>query len=278
MTSRVLLTGASGFVGRAVTSNLLKSNLKLRLVSRIGSRFTDEVRDSADRVIESPDIFHEDADWWASTCEGVEFVIHLAWYTNHHDYLYSARNLDCLIGTLNLARGFARAGGIRFIGIGTCLEYDLRGEKVSVSNALNPLLPYSAAKASAYLTLTQFFREESISFSWCRLFHLYGDGEDANRLFPFVRSRIQRNEVVKIRGSNQVRDYMDVKEAGARIGKVAVGTVDGPINICSGLPVTIKSVAEAIADEYGKRSLLQFGRQPDNPRDPEYIVGIPSAI
>ena len=278
MTSRVLVTGASGFVGRAVTSNLLKSNLKLRLVSRVGSQFTDEVLDATDRVIQSPDIFQEDADWWASVCEGIETVIHLAWYTKHRDYLYSTKNIDCLIGTLNLARGFARAGGSRFVGIGTCLEYDLRGEKVSVSTALNPLLPYSAAKASAYLNLTQFLGEENISFSWCRLFHLYGDGENANRLFPFLRCGIEKGEVVMIRGSNQVRDYMDVKEAGVLIGKVALSIVNGPLNICSGRPVTIKSVAEGIADEYGKRSLLQFGRLPDDPRNPEYIVGIPSAI
>ena len=81
-----------------------------------------------------------------------------------------------------------------------------------------------------------------------------------------------------IRGSNQVRDYMDVKEAGVLIGKIALSSVDGPINICSGRPVTIKCVAQGIADEYGKRSLLEFGCQPDDPRNPEFIVGIPSSI
>ena len=54
----------------------------------------------------------------------------------------------------------------------------------------------------------------------------------------------------------------------------ALGPDQGPINICSGKPVTVREVAEAIADEFGRRDLLRFGARADNLLDPPCVVGI----
>jgi len=48
----------------------------------------------------------------------------------------------------------------------------------------------------------------------------------------------------------------------------------GAFNICSGKPVTVRELAQSIADEYGKRDLLKFGARKENPVDPPYLVGI----
>ena len=55
----------------------------------------------------------------------------------------------------------------------------------------------------------------------------------------------------------------------------ALGHVQGPVNICSGVPVTVRELAERIADDYGRRDLLRFGTYPDNLVDPPRIVGVP---
>jgi nucleoside-diphosphate-sugar epimerase len=54
----------------------------------------------------------------------------------------------------------------------------------------------------------------------------------------------------------------------------ALGTVQGPVNICSGIPITVRHLAEQIADECGRRDLLHFGVRPDNLIDPPYVVGL----
>jgi dTDP-6-deoxy-L-talose 4-dehydrogenase (NAD+) len=72
-----------------------------------------------------------------------------------------------------------------------------------------------------------------------------------------------------------VRDFLDVRDAGRMIADVALGTVTGPVNICSGVPTTVRQLAERIADEYGRRDLLRFGVRPDNLFDPPRVVGIP---
>tara|TARA_Y200000002_G_C22663177_1_gene656767 strand:- start:1874 stop:2089 length:216 start_codon:yes stop_codon:yes gene_type:complete len=71
---------------------------------------------------------------------------------------------------------------------------------------------------------------------------------------------------------------MNVEDAGNIIAKIAVGTRDGVINVCSGKPVTVREMAEKIADEYGRRDLLKFGAREDNLIDPDYVVGVPNII
>jgi dTDP-6-deoxy-L-talose 4-dehydrogenase (NAD+) len=83
---------------------------------------------------------------------------------------------------------------------------------------------------------------------------------------------------VALTAGNQVRDFLDVREAGQRIAKVAISNITGPINICSGTPATVREIAESIADEYGRRDLLKFGARPENPVDPAFIVGVPSPL
>ena len=113
-------------------------------------------------------------------------------------------------------------------------------------------------------------------FAWCRLFYLYGEGEDLRRLVSYVRGRLQAGEPAELSSGSQVRDFLDVREAARMVVDVALGSLEGPVNICSGTAVTVRELAERIADEFGRRDLLRFGARPDNPVDPPCVVGIRS--
>jgi dTDP-6-deoxy-L-talose 4-dehydrogenase (NAD+) len=78
--------------------------------------------------------------------------------------------------------------------------------------------------------------------------------------------------------ATRFRDFLDVQEAGKCIAKVVMGSHTGPLNICSGQPVTVRELAESIADEYGQRDLLKFGARAENPVDPPFVAGIPSTL
>ena len=88
-------------------------------------------------------------------CEGVDRIVHLAWIATPGVYLTAPENLDCLQGTLTMAKGAVRAGVKKFVGIGTCFEYDLCGGLLSTATPLNPTTPYAAAKAGAFLALSR---------------------------------------------------------------------------------------------------------------------------
>jgi len=274
MTGPVLITGATGFVGHQVLRQLANSSVEIRAVIREGSQ--DKLIEGVplEEVITTPDLFAESADWWAEACEGVDTVIHVAWYAEPGEYLQSPRNLDCLTGSVNMAKGASRAGVRRVVGIGSCFEYDLTGGKLSVESPLKPLSLYAAAKAAVFSTLSQFLPSQGIEFLWCRLFYLYGDGEDSRRLVPYIRSMLAAGKPAELSSGDQIRDFTDVAVAGEMIADEAMGARQGAVNICSGVPITVREIAEKIADEYGRRDLLHFGVRPENEIDPPFVVGI----
>ena len=182
--------------------------------------------------------------------------------------------MECLQGTLTLAKGAANARVRRFIGIGTCFEYDLSNGFLTVETPLKPLTPYAAAKAATFIALNHFLSMQNIEFVWCRIFYLYGEGEDLRRLVPYLRTKLSAGEKVELTSGNQIRDYLDSNLAGKLIVDSALGTTIGPVNICSGIPITVRQLAEKIADEYGRRELLQFGAREDNGFNPPLVVGV----
>jgi dTDP-6-deoxy-L-talose 4-dehydrogenase (NAD+) len=274
MSKLVLVTGAGGFVGRHVLHVLSERRIPVRAVVRESRVESPENANPIEDIRTTPNLFAENADWWTSVCKDVDTVIHLAWYVEPSTYLHSDKNLECLIGTIDLAKGAAQAGVRRFVGIGTCFEYDLDEGRLSVNTPLRPLTPYGAAKAATFLVLSQWLPPRHVEFCWCRLFYLYGEGEKQDRFVPYLRKKLALGEPAKLTSGQQVRDYLDVRDAAHMIVDAALGEERGPVNICSGEPKTIRQFAEQIADEYGRRDLLRFGARPDNPIDPPVILGI----
>ena len=274
MTGLVLLTGATGFVGRQVLRALGERGVQVRAVVRDGKQANLANMGSIETVVTTPDLFAEDAAWWAVVCAGIDTVIHVAWYAEPGKYLQSAKNFDCLAGTLDLAKGAAQAKVRRFVGIGTCSEYDLTGGMLAVSTPLRPTTPYAGAKAAAFIALSQLLPQQDVEFAWCRLFYLYGEGEDSRRLVPYLRVRLAAGEVAELTRGEQVRDFLDVRNAGRMIVDSALSDINGPVNTCSGVPISVRELAEQVADEYGRRDLLKFGVRPDNIFDPPFVVGV----
>ena len=275
MKKRVLITGATGFVGRQVLSSLYETDVDLVLVIRVGSEPPLPLASGVEIVFTS-DLFKESAEWWATVCQGVDVVIHTAWYAEPTIYQQSPKNFDCVAGTLQLASGCITAGVQRFIGVGSCSEYDMSFGYLSIDTPLNPTTPYARAKADTFLALSKLLPRQNIEFAWARLFYLYGEGEDARRLVPYLRARLSEGKPADLTSGTQIRDYLDVADAGAQVAALGLGKVCGAVNICSGQPLTVRKLAEQIADEYGRRDLLRFGVRADNHFDPPCVVGIRS--
>ena len=274
MTDRVLLTGATGFVGRQVLRSLRDRGCSVRIVVREESQNGFTHLDNDLEVVTTTDLFSANDAWYVQVCQDVDTIIHVAWKVEPRTYLQSAKNLDCLVGTLALARGAVAAGVRRFVGIGTCFEYDFSGGKLYEDTPLRPLTPYAGAKAAAFMALSQWLPSQHVEFAWCRLFYLYGEGENELRFVPYLRGKLAAGEPAELTSGTQIRDYLDVQRAGEQIVDVALGQDKGPVNICSGVPISIRELAEKIADEYGQRQLLRFGARPENQTDPPVILGI----
>lgn len=270
----VALTGANGFVGRQILHKLLSTDCRVRVIVRDSAPFESLMSSGQIEVAITPDLFSESPTRLAELVADSETLVHCAWYSEHGKYLTSPLNLACLTGSLNLAVAFAGAGGKRFVGLGTVAEYATSGAPLAPDSPLDPTTLYAACKASTYLVLRSFLGQQDVAFAWCRLFYLYGEGEDARRLVPYIHGQLATGSEALLTSGTQVRDFLDVGEAAEMISQVALGPIEGAVNICSGQPETVRALAERIADEYGRPDLLRFGARPENLFDPPFVVGV----
>lgn len=220
-------------------------------------------------------MFAQNADWWADQCKDVDKIAHFAWIATPGVYLTAPENLNCLSGTLALAEGAARAGVEKFLGVGTCFEYDVNARLLGTDTPLRPTTPYAGAKAAAFQALSNWLPAQGVQFVWARLFYLYGEGEHPQRLVPYLHAKLMAGEPVDLTSGRQVRDFLNASQGASMLADALFGDVEGAFNVCSGIPVTVRQMAEAIAADYGRPDLLRFGTRPDNHVDPECIVGLP---
>ena len=276
MTVNVVLTGGTGFVGRHVARELVARGCAVTCVVRSGT--AERLPGGVAEVVEVEDLFAQTAGWWDSVLPTGARLVHTAWTATPGKYINDPANLDCLAGTIALVQGAIAAGMAKVVGIGTCIEYRLGNAPLDIDTSLDPQSPYAGAKAAAFLALSTTLAQTEIAFAWCRLFYLHGEGEHPGRLVPSLHERLSRGEVVELTEGHQTRDFLDVAEGARRIVAVALGETTGPVNICSGQPVTVRELALEIAGRYGREDLLRFGARAENPFDPAFVVGVPTII
>ncbi len=268
-----MVTGGNGFVGRHVVRALLDSGIQTSIVCRSRAPAT-----SLDHRLHSihttQNLFTDTPDRLAELLTGIDTLIHCAWCTDQPDYPSSHLNVECLEGTLRLARAFMASGGKRFVGVGTCAEYATSNAALTVTAPLRPTTLYASCKAAAFLVLDSLLPTAETSFVWCRLFYLYGDGEHSHRLTPTVRRHLEQGIPIPLTDGTQIRDFLDVREAGRMIATVSTTACTGAVNVCSGTGVTIRAYVERLAADAGRNELLQFGVRPANAFDPPVVIGI----
>ncbi|MDR1267014.1 MAG: NAD(P)-dependent oxidoreductase [Holosporales bacterium] len=268
----VLVTGGTGSIGRCIVEALCAAGRSVRVVARPRKEKPFAGLGNLLEVVETSDVFSESGDWWKQVYRGVGTVVHVAWVTDpERQHMSSLDNVDCLAGTLQMGQWAIESGVRRFVGIGTFREYDAcYGAFYSTETPLQPVTLYDSAKISAFYVLRDLFGMSETEFAWCRIFSLCG--EDARHcLAARISSRIAMGEPMEL--TEGVSDFWEVSDAGRRIAEVALGSEQGAVNICSGVPKMVRSLAEDIADGYGRRDLLRFYPQRRDSSMPLVVVG-----
>ncbi len=267
-----LITGANGFIGKHIVKKLSLCGFQLKTIVREGSD-TSFLKKNNIKIIETKNLFQESREWWEDILVDVDILFHLAWYVNPKDYLDSYQNIECLIGTIKIAKIASERNVKKFIGLGTCFEYEESLKDLTVDSPLNPKTLYAATKVSTYYILLNLLKFSNTKFLWCRLFYLYGDGEKSGRLVPYIINNLKKNKYVELKTPNNIIDYLDVEKAAEQIIRASLSDQEGSINICSGIGISVREFALSLALNYKKTHLI---KEFINTIEQKRIVGKPN--
>lgn len=274
LTYNILITGATGFVGGNIVKSLRNKDIKLTVIQRGQKKISiDGYKKNINRIV-TDDLFEENTHWWLNVLKEIDCVIHSAWFVKPPNYLESNLNHKCLEGSITMAEAIVKSEVKKVVGIGTCFEYDLSFGLLSIDTPLLPHTLYGKAKVELFKKMNELFSANDIGFAWCRLFYVYGEGEHKNRLFPTLIDGIKQGKKIQLTNGNQIRDFISIDTASRWIADVALSDDEGAINICSGVPVTVRQFSEQILGIYGgNKSLLEFGTKKRDAFDPPIVLG-----
>lgn len=265
---RILLTGASGFVGHHALSSLSAAGAEVHAVSRQRQSPDMGVRWHLADLLK-PGTPAKLVDEVRPDC-----VLHLAWTVEHGVFWTDPTNLEWSAATLSLAAAATKAGVRRFVGVGTCYEYEWP-ENASCDERRTPLAShtlYDTSKDACRRTMEVHFAAAKMSFAWARLFFLYGPAEGPDRLVSSIARNLVAEKPAACSRGRAVRDFMDVRDAGAALAAIALSDVEGAINVGTGQGYPVSAVASSLGELAGRPDLVRIGDLPDRIGEPPFIV------
>jgi len=266
---RVLLTGASGFVGSPCVGLLREHGFEVHAVS--GGR---RPLGAGAHVTWQGDLL--DPNFVALLIEqsAPTHLLHLAWYAVPGAFWNADENLAWAGASLDLLRRFVSRGGQRVVVAGSCAEYDWRhGYCVEELTPTQPTTLYGSCKNAVWEVLRRHAAGHSCSAAWARLFFAFGPGEQRGRLVPDVIEALRAGGEAHCTAGTQLRDFLHVRDVASALVQLLDSEVTGAVNISSGEPVAVKEMVGRIATYLRAPDRLRLGVLPERPGDPPLLVG-----
>lgn len=262
---RVLVTGATGFIGSQILEPLTKLGYEVHATYQTKRPDSNKLATWHKANL----LEHESIEALLREVAPTHLV-HFAWYVNATDYKTSPENDKWTESSVLLLRTFADLGGQKAVFAGTCMEYDWNTSRKALAETsrIAPATPYGAAKARTRALCEQYAQTHGISFAWGRIFNVYGPGEADRRLVPRIIRAFLTGTSAEI-SAGVTLDYSYVEDVARAFAEILDSAVQGDINIASGIPITPAEIVEVIAEITGSSTTVQMLYTSPSP---EYVV------
>jgi nucleoside-diphosphate-sugar epimerase len=272
MPARILVTGAGGFVGAAVSKAAVEAGHEVvAVVRKDASRLAGIASAISVQRVELLDTASVAA---LLASAKPDIVIHSAWEGVGGALRSGDIQLDNIRITVALADASITAGARKFVGIGSQAEYGRYDRRIVETDLPQPTMLYGAAKLAACHLAAQRCREAGIEFAWLRLFSVYGPGDNANWLIPSIATSLVRGKAPKCTAGTQKWDYLHIDDVAAAM--LAAATADGAtgvFNLSSGDSVAVRTIVEMLRDFAAPGLKLAFGELPFGPDQIMHLEG-----
>ena len=264
---KILITGAKGFLGTAsVRAALARGHEVAALVRGSSERLRDFQITRIAGDLENP-------DWIALEKFGAEACLHAAWIATPGEYLTSPANRDFLTWSTAFLSRLAAIGMQHSVVLGTCIEY--APQRTPLREDMSPLAP-ATPYAQAKDELRRALERRILPHCWARIFYPYGPGEDPRRLATSIIRRTLKKEDIILKTPDSVKDYIFVDDVAAALLAAVEKRALGALNIGTGLGVTVREIATAIAKILGKPARIAVPEVVPDPYD--HIVADPARL
>lgn len=265
---KILLTGASGYLGTHVLERLRQSGLEVVLLGRSRPRGAEALH-----FIEA-DLLGDDDLTPRLREVGVTHLLHLAWYAEYGKYWTSPLNMRWLDASLRLLQAFGDSGGRHVAMAGTCAEYDWHhGYLREDTTPLAPASLYGVAKDATRRMATALCAARGMTLAWGHVFFPFGPGEARQRMLPSLIEVFRGRAAPFGVNTTAYRGMLPVADAAQALVHLLLHGCDGRYNICSGQPALLGDVVSHLAQLCGADPNPVLNLATARPDDPQMLVG-----
>jgi nucleoside-diphosphate-sugar epimerase len=271
--ARVLVTGATGFIGSHVVRRLVADGAEVHaLTSGVSSIYPTRLVELRDRLtLHAGSLTDRSAMDVVADASRPDVVLHLAAYT--HVGKSWDRVDECIQvnvqGTVNLLQALARRGYDRFVYTGTSEIYGDVPAPFREDGRVNPVSPYSAAKYAGERYCQMFVQGRGWPIVMLRPFNAYGPAQSPDRIIPEIIGRAHKREPLRMTRGAQTREFNYVEDLVE--GFVRAATTDGVvgevINLGCGQEISMRELAVTLLRLLGDPITPQFGALPERPTE-----------
>jgi len=268
---KVLVTGATGFIGQYVVKSVLNKGYKVVALAR----FTDKATFYQDSMI-SPVKYEINLDNHSiyEITKEVDVLIHLAWshVNDVNSHVHEDFNLPA---HYDFIKRVIESGVKNIFVLGSCYEYGICEGAINERHPTKPITAYGMAKDRLRSQLELLSENISFNLTWGRLFYIYGEGQTHLSIYNQLMSAIENGYTeFKMSQGDQELDYLQVQEAADIIVKLSTKKRNiGCVNICSGKPSTLLALVERWIDEKNGNIVPSLGVFPYRPYEPRSFWG-----
>lgn len=256
---KILLTGASGFIGAAVCEELLAHGHEVAALVRGGEHWRlGPARQSMSMIVAD---LAQRATWEEPVrAFAPDGVAHLAWTGVRGADRDDPRQVANIAWTADLLEVCQECGTSTFLGAGSQAEYGPKRAAITESDATAPTTLYGETKLAAGRIGARIAQARGMRHVWMRIFSIYGEGDHPHWLIPYLIGTMLRGERPSLTAGEQLWDFLHIRDAAAAM-RIALENpqAKGVYNLGSGLAPPLRQTIETIRDLIDPSTALGWG-------------------